>query len=71
MSTGHHKVSEVNELTSERFQQELAANLAQLPPAAEAMVMNMILNNVSTLLSGIGMGRDLEKKEREKEQRPA
>lgn len=47
-------------MPNERLQQELAEKLSQIPPEAEALVMSMLLNNVSTLLSGMEIGKQLE-----------
>jgi hypothetical protein len=56
----NEKEAEVNRMPNERLQQELAEKLSQIPPEAEALVMSMLLNNVSTLLSGMEIGKQLE-----------
>lgn len=50
-------------MPNERLQNELAEKLKQIPPEAEPLVMTMLLNNVSTLLSGMEIGKQLERSE--------
>lgn len=46
-------------MPNETLQQQLAEKLSQIPPEAEELVMRMLLNNVSTLISGMEIGKQI------------
>lgn len=48
---------EVDRVPNERLQEELADKLEQVPQEAADLVMNMLLLNVSAMLSGVEIGK--------------
>lgn len=45
-------------MPNERLQEELADKLEQVPQEAADLVMNMLLLNVSAMLSGVEIGKN-------------
>lgn len=46
-------------MPNESLQQQLADKLDSIPPEAKELVMQMLLNNVSTLISGMEIGKQM------------
>jgi hypothetical protein len=45
-----------------KFQQQLAEKLEQIPEEKRELVMALLLNNISALISGVEIGKSTEEK---------